>query len=93
MDKKDYIMKILDSIADESEIAFGLKTVVEHAEINDHTLDALVKIFGVILQESKALGKSEKHQKAYSALKELQSKEQAARQKEKEEANNLLEEI
>lgn len=45
MDKKDFVLKILDTIKDSWDMAPGLKILVENNALDDKTIDTLVWLF------------------------------------------------
>lgn len=45
MDKKDFVLKILDAIKNNREMAPGLKILVENNVLDDKTIDTLVWLF------------------------------------------------
>ena len=96
MSKKEYILKILDSLTGYWSLARGLKILVEGNALDDTTIDSLVDIFAKTideLQDSEAKTKLEKSKSALEQLKKIEREQHVRDEKSLDELDEMIKEI
>jgi hypothetical protein len=72
MNKKDYILKVLDILTGVWPLARGLRILVEGNTLDDETIDNLVEIFAKTIDELQDSDSKIKLQKSKKVLEQLQ---------------------
>ena len=85
MDKKDYILKLLEQLKDTWPMATGLKILVEGNSLSDNSIEWIIQIIETAIQEVKEDEKKEKLSKWAEFLKKLQNIESTQQSKEQKE--------
>ncbi len=96
MDKKAYVLKVLDMLQESFPLAWGLKYFVENSEIDERFLDNLIWIIQKSiewLEDGMEKIKLEKSKKFLNELKKQEQEEKNIDQKDIEKLDNLLKNI
>ncbi len=96
MSKKEYILKLFESLGKNWEAAKGLKILIERNLLDDTTVDALIQIIKSKVQETSNAIQKEKLDKSVAfleKLKESESKEYEKDEEYLEQLDNILEEV
>jgi len=75
MNKKEYILKILNALLDARPLAQDLKVLVNSGTLNDESIDALVNIFQKTIQDLKGSQNKEKLEKSMELVQKVKDLE------------------
>jgi len=89
MDKKEYVIKILELIRDSFPLADGLILLIKNHGISDKLLDSLITSFEKSLEEIEDEEKKSKISKSKDFLEELKKQELEDKQKDHEDIQKL----
>lgn len=76
MEKKDFVLKILDTIKDSWDMAPGLKILVESNALDDKTIDTLVSVFREAAANTENMQAKQALEKWASMIEDLHQKEE-----------------
>ncbi|MCK9466875.1 MAG: hypothetical protein M0P94_00960 [Candidatus Absconditabacterales bacterium] len=94
MNKKDYLIKLLEQLSPVRSLAKGFKIIVEQGELQDSIIDMLIEaIMGAIhtVKEQVSKDKLEKGLIYLQKIQNMEKKEDKENQKELEEIEEILE--
>ncbi len=89
MNKKEYILKLLNALEGKRILARGLKILVEWNVLNDETIDSLVTTFSKAINEAQDEETKEKLNKWKEYLAKLKAIERDQHQKDAKEIEEL----
>lgn len=89
MDKKKYVLKVLDILKESLPLARGLMVLIKKVEVDEFFLDSLIHAFQVTIDQVKDKTIKTKLTKAKGLLKKLKEKESASEKMDKEEIQKL----
>lgn len=89
MTKKEYILKVLDTLIGYRPLARGLKILMDGNALDDKTIDSLVDIFAKTIDESKDSEAKEKLQKSKDILEKIQKIEREQHLRDQKSLNEL----
>jgi len=75
MNKKEYVLKLLDMIKDAVPLAMGFKLLIEKTEVNDNILDMLIHVFDKTIHQMHDIKAKEQLEKSKSFLMRLKDTE------------------
>jgi len=90
MNKKQYLITLLDALLDTWPLAQGLKTLVESNTLDDKTLDALTNIFKEAIKNVSDNVKKEKLQKSVAIIEKLKATEEEHKAEEAEDLEDMI---
>jgi len=96
MNKKEYILKVLDALIEYRPLARGLKILVNGNALDDTTIDSLVDIFGKTIEEindGEAKQKLKKWKDVLEQLKKIEREQHLRDQKSLDELDEMIKEI
>ena len=91
--KKEYLIKILDALMNKRPLAKWLKKLVESNKIDNKTIDSLIEIFRKVIKNVTNKIKKDKFVKWMSILEKVKQHEIQITQNEKENVDQLLNNI
>lgn len=89
MNKKEYILKILEVLEEKRPIAKGLKILVQGNALDEESIESLIAIFNSMIEETQDKETKEKFQKSKNILEKLQKIERDQHIKDQKELDNL----
>ena len=89
MNKKEYILTLLNALLDTWPLAKGLKILVESGNLDDKTIDALVDIFKEVIKTVSDKSKKAKLQKGLDFLQKVKEAEMKAKEEDHKDLANL----
>jgi hypothetical protein len=96
MNKKEYILKVLDALKDKRPIAKGLKILVDGNALNNQSIDSLIDIFARMAEETKdneIKGKLEKSKNVLEKLQRIEQEQHLRDEKSLDELDSMIKEI
>lgn len=89
MDKKAYVLKVLELVKDTLPLAAGFYVMIEKTQVSDETLDLLINIFSNTINQINDEKTKNKLEKSRDFLEEIKNQELREREVEKEDINKL----
>lgn len=90
MDKKQYILGILQELRNDWPLAHGLISLVDSTEVSEKEIIALIEIFENVIMETKNTSLMKKLSTSAELLKNLQTREQEERKNEAEAMDTIF---
>lgn len=89
MDKKKYLLTLLEALQKTRPMAEGLKTLIEANALNDKTLDSLLEIFKRAVNATTDTIKKEKLEKSVAIVEKIKIAEESSKTKDTESLEDL----
>lgn len=93
MKKKDYILKLLDSLNSSRPLAEWLIKLIEENAVDDNSIDALISIFSTAMDSITDSSNKAKIQHWMKVLKKIKTMEAAEHTQESKDLQDMLDEL